>query len=213
MGGNSSSSRPSTSLPNMGMRPVNSSPSPTTNNPSYGSFSPLSSSSILPSSSNDNLESNQEKVSKQKHAMDFLYKVRDQYSNNPSTYNEFLEIMKGFKSGRFFFLSFFIKKLEFKKNFFFSIETSEVIHRVKELFKGNEYLIEEFNLFLPPGFKIESELPLASTESGPNVAQGDLEQARNYVRKIKVIFKIIVFQTSLFTFINKESICYATSNI
>lgn len=44
--------------------------------------------------------SNIDRNSKQKHAMDFLLKVRDQYNSKPHVYNDFLEIMKGFKSGR-----------------------------------------------------------------------------------------------------------------
>lgn len=116
----------------------------------------------------DNIDdAEQEKQMKQKHAMDFLYKVRDQYSNKPNIYNEFLEIMKGFKSG--------------------SIETPQVIERVKDLFRGNDYLIEEFNLFLPPGYKIEPE----RGDSQPPLAQAsDLEQARSYVRKIKSRFSL-----------------------
>ena len=46
------------------------------------------------------IDSLKDKFAKQKHAMDFLYKVRVQYSNNPTVYNQFLEIMKDFKSGR-----------------------------------------------------------------------------------------------------------------
>jgi paired amphipathic helix protein Sin3a len=55
-----------------------------------------------------------------------------------------------------------------------------VIAKVKELFKGHNNLIEEFNAFLPPGYKIEVE-PEPSN-------QADLEHARNYVRKIKVLY-------------------------
>lgn len=37
-------------------------------------------------------------LQKQIHAMDFLFKVRTQYSKTPAVYNSFLEIMKEFKS-------------------------------------------------------------------------------------------------------------------
>ena len=40
----------------------------------------------------------QDKEKKQKHAMDFLLKVRSHYAQTPTVYNEFLEIMKDFKS-------------------------------------------------------------------------------------------------------------------
>jgi hypothetical protein len=96
----------------------------------------------------------------------------------------------------------------------FSIDTPEVIARVKMLFKGNNFLIQEFNAFLPPGYKIlDSELedvapptpppptghlpstpPLNSLSSPTAIAgqpqqqpQTDLDHARNYVRKIKVM--------------------------
>jgi histone deacetylase complex regulatory component SIN3 len=89
-----------------------------------------------------------------------------------------------------------------------------VIARVKELFKGNNFLIQEFNAFLPPGYKIEPDaegpsvpavldvqqqpdedgtrlidtLQFAEGEASdtPNT-QTDLDHARNYVRKIKVL--------------------------
>eukprot|EP01119_Soliformovum_irregulare_P019179 TRINITY_DN6020_c0_g1_i2.p1 TRINITY_DN6020_c0_g1~~TRINITY_DN6020_c0_g1_i2.p1 ORF type:complete len:782 (+),score=186.23 TRINITY_DN6020_c0_g1_i2:74-2419(+) len=151
----------------------------------------------------------------QKHAMDFLYKVRIQYSSTPSVYNQFLEIMKEFKSS--------------------SIDTPEVITRVKDLFRGNDYLIQEFNLFLPPGYRIEPDPePVQPPPSLPSIvhphpaqnisapppltaghhvgtalpntvamhppavpapaagipgqSQADLNHARTYVRKIKTRF-------------------------
>lgn len=138
-------------------------------------------------------DSSDSQYAKQKHAMDFLYKVRVQYSNNPTVYNQFLEIMKDFKSG--------------------AIDTPEVITRVKSLFRGNDYLIREFNAFLPPGFKIEPDVEPPRVDLSPEtsgttgatsqnsqnmnpsgpVQQGDkadLEHARNYVRKIKNRFAL-----------------------
>jgi paired amphipathic helix protein Sin3a len=50
-------------------------------------------------------------------------------------YNDFLDIMKEFKSQ--------------------SIDTPGVIQRVSNLFKGHPELIVGFNTFLPPGYKIE----------------------------------------------------------
>ena len=43
-------------------------------------------------------ESNDDKYAKQKHAVDFLQKVRVHYLKSPNVYNTFLEIMKDFKS-------------------------------------------------------------------------------------------------------------------
>jgi histone deacetylase complex regulatory component SIN3 len=68
-------------------------------------------------------------------ALAYLDKVKTQFSESPSVYNKFLEIMKNFKAQ--------------------TIDTPGVIHRVSELFKGHDNLILGFNTFLPPGFKIE----------------------------------------------------------
>lgn len=45
----------------------------------------------------------------------------------------------------------------------FRIDTPIVITRVKELFKGNGWLIHEFNAFLPPGFRIDTDGPREET--------------------------------------------------
>mmetsp|Transcript_7657 Transcript_7657/g.10569 ORF Transcript_7657/g.10569 Transcript_7657/m.10569 type:complete len:657 (-) Transcript_7657:47-2017(-) len=130
-------------------------------------------------------ESNDDKFAKQKHAVDFLQKVRMHYLKSPNVYNTFLEIMKDFKSA--------------------AIDTPEVITRVRDLFRGNKMLLQEFNSFLPPGFKIEvadspesANQPFVDTDAVEQNGQGasdnatrtipptnDLEHARNYVRKIK----------------------------
>jgi hypothetical protein len=54
---------------------------------------------------------------------------------NTKVYNDFLDIMKEFKSS--------------------NIDTPGVISRVSELFEGHTDLIVGFNTFLPPGYKIE----------------------------------------------------------
>lgn len=58
-----------------------------------------------------------------------------QFADHPDVYNRFLDIMKDFKSG--------------------AIDTPGVIDRVSSLFAGNPDLIQGFNTFLPPGYKIE----------------------------------------------------------
>lgn len=68
-------------------------------------------------------------------ALAYLEKVKSQFSDQVSVYNKFLDIMKDFKAQ--------------------SIDTTEVIKRVSELFRGHEDLILGFNTFLPPGYKIE----------------------------------------------------------
>uniref|UniRef100_A0A674PCW0 Paired amphipathic helix protein Sin3a n=1 Tax=Takifugu rubripes TaxID=31033 RepID=A0A674PCW0_TAKRU len=68
-------------------------------------------------------------------ALSYLDQVKLQFGNKPQVYNDFLDIMKEFKSQ--------------------SIDTPGVINRVSQLFKGHPDLIMGFNTFLPPGYKIE----------------------------------------------------------
>lgn len=68
-------------------------------------------------------------------ALSYLDLVKFKFGDKPQVYNEFLDIMKEFKSQ--------------------SIDTPGVITRVSNLFKGFPDLIVGFNTFLPPGYKIE----------------------------------------------------------
>ncbi|XP_012253699.2 paired amphipathic helix protein Sin3a isoform X2 [Athalia rosae] len=68
-------------------------------------------------------------------ALSYLDQVKYKFNNQPQVYNDFLDIMKEFKSQ--------------------SIDTPGVITRVSNLFKGHPELIVGFNTFLPPGYKIE----------------------------------------------------------
>ena len=68
-------------------------------------------------------------------ALSYLDQVKVQFVEHPDVYNRFLDIMKDFKSG--------------------AIDTPGVIDRVSSLFAGNPDLIQGFNTFLPPGYRIE----------------------------------------------------------
>uniref|UniRef100_A0A146LA21 Paired amphipathic helix protein Sin3a n=3 Tax=Lygus hesperus TaxID=30085 RepID=A0A146LA21_LYGHE len=68
-------------------------------------------------------------------ALSYLDQVKYKFNSQPQVYNDFLEIMKEFKSQ--------------------CIDTPGVIARVSHLFKGYPELISGFNTFLPPGYKIE----------------------------------------------------------
>lgn len=68
-------------------------------------------------------------------ALSYLDQVKFKFNDQPQVYNDFLDIMKEFKSQ--------------------SIDTPGVIQRVSNLFKGHPELIVGFNTFLPPGYKIE----------------------------------------------------------
>lgn len=68
-------------------------------------------------------------------ALSYLDQVKVQFADHPDVYNRFLDIMKDFKSG--------------------AIDTPGVIGRVSQLFAGNPELIQGFNTFLPPGYRIE----------------------------------------------------------
>ncbi|UZJ52825.1 hypothetical protein CBS101457_002145 [Exobasidium rhododendri] len=73
-----------------------------------------------------------------KDALSYLDQVKVQFSDHPDVYNRFLDIMKDFKSQ--------------------SIDTPGVIERVSTLFRGHPSLIQGFNTFLPPGYRIECSL-------------------------------------------------------
>lgn len=68
-------------------------------------------------------------------ALMYLDQVKMEFGTRPHVYNEFLYIMKTFKSQQ--------------------IDTPGVIRRVTNLFKGNKQLVLGFNTFLPEGYKIE----------------------------------------------------------
>lgn len=73
-----------------------------------------------------------------KDALTYLDEVKVQFYNQADVYNNFLDIMKDFKSQ--------------------SIDTPGVIDRVSSLFRGHPNLIQGFNTFLPPGYRIECSL-------------------------------------------------------
>jgi paired amphipathic helix protein Sin3a len=68
-------------------------------------------------------------------ALSYLDQVKYKFGNQPQVYNDFLDIMKEFKSQ--------------------SIDTPGVIQRVSNLFRGHPELIVGFNTFLPLGYRIE----------------------------------------------------------
>ncbi|RHZ13146.1 hypothetical protein DYB31_008636 [Aphanomyces astaci] len=73
--------------------------------------------------------------------------VKQQFGDQPDVYNQFLDVMKEFKSQ--------------------TIDTPGVIQRVSELFKGHPNLIFGFNTFLPPGYRIRPETLDLYTVSQP----------------------------------------------
>merc|ERR1719400_624060 len=82
-------------------------------------------------------------------ALSYLDQVKFKFGNQPQVYNDFLDIMKEFKSQ--------------------SIDTPGVISRVSMLFKGHPELIVGFNTFLPPGYKIEVQTNEAIAVSMPGI--------------------------------------------
>ena len=76
-------------------------------------------------------------------ALSYLDQVKVRFVDQPDVYNKFLDIMKDFKSQ--------------------AIDTPGVIERVSNLFTGHPELIQGFNTFLPPGYKIE-----CGTQDDPN---------------------------------------------
>ncbi len=136
---------------------------------------------------------------KVKDALGYLEKVKNKFASKPHVYNQFLDIMKDFKS-QAYVLFFFVFRFRaviliahlMSRMLVSSIDTEGVILRVKQLFKGNRNLILGFNQFLPPGYKIEMPLepkPAPAREvppppqPKPNI---EFNHAVTYVAKIKV---------------------------
>ncbi|XP_058193271.1 paired amphipathic helix protein Sin3-like 3 [Rhododendron vialii] len=99
-------------------------------------------------------------------ALVYLKAVKDIFQDNKQKYDEFLDVMKDFKAQR--------------------IDTTGVIERVKDLFRGHRDLILGFNTFLPKGYEIT--LPI---EDDPLPAKKpvEFEEAINFVNKIKTRFQ------------------------
>lgn len=70
-----------------------------------------------------------------KDALSYLDRVKNTFIDQPDVYDKFLDIMKLFKAQK--------------------LETTGVIERVSTLFRGHPALIQGFNTFLPPGYRIE----------------------------------------------------------
>jgi len=79
-------------------------------------------------------------------ALSYLDQVKFKFGSQPQVYNDFLDIMKEFKSQ--------------------SIDTPGVISRVSTLFRGHPELIVGFNTFLPPGYKIEVQTSASEGQHG-----------------------------------------------
>ncbi|WCJ20882.1 Paired amphipathic helix protein Sin3-like 2 [Euphorbia peplus] len=93
-------------------------------------------------------------------ALSYLKEVKDMFLDHKDKYDRFLEVMKDFKAQR--------------------TDTSGVIARVKELFKGHNNLIFGFNTFLPKGYEITLD-----EDEGPTKKTVEFNQAINFVNKIK----------------------------
>ncbi|GFR40981.1 hypothetical protein Agub_g1646 [Astrephomene gubernaculifera] len=103
-------------------------------------------------------------------ALSYLREVKNRFADQKDVYDTFLEIMKEFKAAR--------------------IDTTGVIHKVKQLFKGHRELILGFNTFLPRGYEIELQRISDDEEEEDqgNKQPVEFDQAINYVNKIKTRF-------------------------
>ncbi|KAH0468202.1 hypothetical protein IEQ34_003235 [Dendrobium chrysotoxum] len=98
-------------------------------------------------------------------ALTYLKCVKDLFKGNKEKYNEFLEVMRDFKSQR--------------------VDTYGVIIRVQELFKGHRDLILGFSKFLPDGYEIKVPEEKKPEEKKPV----DFNEAFIFVSKIKSRFE------------------------
>lgn len=84
-------------------------------------------------------------------ALAYLDAIKAQFQDKPSVYNRFLDIMRDFKNEVCVHHTLLLQT-DIESH---SIDTSGVIEQVSALFHGNPTLIEGFNTFLPPGYRIE----------------------------------------------------------
>ncbi len=100
-------------------------------------------------------------------AVEFLNRVREMFSDRPFIYNSFLAVMKEFRDQ--------------------TITTDDVINRVKLLFKGHRDLLQGFNLFLPPAYRIRVE-----AESPPATAHAHIDdrKAQQFANAYKYVTKV-----------------------
>ena len=103
-------------------------------------------------------------------ALQYLERVKLQFHAQPHKYNQFLDVMKDFKSQ--------------------AIDTAGVIVRIRHLFAGYPELILGFNLFLPEGYKMD--LQMEDCNGATNQAREprmppavEFNQAVNYVSVVK----------------------------
>lgn len=82
-------------------------------------------------------------------------------------------------------MNFLISHLCLCPSLFDRIDTTGVIARVKELFKGHHALILGFNTFLPKGYEITIQ---EDEPNGPDSVKKpvEFEEAIKFVNKIKV---------------------------
>ncbi|CAI9092801.1 OLC1v1028134C1 [Oldenlandia corymbosa var. corymbosa] len=99
-------------------------------------------------------------------ALAYLKAVKDIFQDRKDIYDQFLEVMKDFKAQR--------------------TDTTGVIARVKDLFRGHRDLILGFNTFLPKGYEITLPPP---NESQLVKKPVDFEEAISFVNKIKTRFQ------------------------
>ncbi|PWA44006.1 SIN3-like 2 [Artemisia annua] len=98
-------------------------------------------------------------------ALTYLKEVKDMFQDQREKYDMFLDVMKDFKAQR--------------------IDTTGVIARVKELFKGHNNLIFGFNTFLPKGY----EITVIEEDEPPPKKTVEFEEAISFVNKIKKRFQ------------------------
>ncbi|GAA5866171.1 hypothetical protein JCM1840_005098 [Sporobolomyces johnsonii] len=79
-------------------------------------------------------------------ALSYLDRVKVTFTDQTEVYDRFLTIMKEFKSQ--------------------GIDTPGVIDRVSTLFRGHPVLIQGFNTFLPPGYRIECSIDTSGNGAG-----------------------------------------------
>lgn len=89
-------------------------------------------------------------------ALKYLDEIKEVYKDNPKVYNAFLDIMRDFKSQKWVLSKILVRTVTKASA---RMDTSDVIKEVRSLFHDQPGLRAGLNIFLPPGYSIESTTP------------------------------------------------------
>jgi len=111
-------------------------------------------------------------------------KVKSVFAEQPEVFNSFLQVMKKFKEGRCV-----TRNISQLLSLALSIDLTNVVSQVSQLFEGYPELLISFNDFVPPAHRIPvTHLTYPEAATPTSEVERQETWARNYVTKIKQRF-------------------------